>query len=513
MFNPSLGLLVLLLALLVAWDVLRKQSCRLPSGPPGLPLLGNLLQLPSTYLFRKLHAWSHEYGPLYTIWMGTQPFVVLGSAAVAADVLDRLSAVTSDRPPMIKARQFFFRDMILVSQDHTPMWRAQRRAIHANFNIRAATSYNLMQEQEAACLALRLLRRPDKPFRECLHRFGASVIFRSCYGGQSIQHLKIDPTKRIDELTEQAMHATAPQRSVVDTLPILNPLICRVKWFRRQADKWFTDMEQEAIRLYDAAVSTDGFDATTLVHDVNTNMEKYGMTKHDAMWMTMTLFMAGQETTDTTLCIFVLAMLHYPEVAQEAQRQLDAVCGDFPPTFEDRAKLPYLEALLKETTRWKPGVPLSIPHMASEDFEYKGYTFKKGTVFLDNLWSQTRDPHLYRNPELFDPSRFLDDSGNLLPINPDTRADQLAFGHGRRVCVGRDFALNTMFIACAYLLWAFRLEWPRDEHGSEVICGVDDFRDTTVTVSPRDFGIVPRPRKEGLEERLLAALKEHDIID
>ncbi|KZT58472.1 cytochrome P450 [Calocera cornea HHB12733] len=440
--------------------------------------------------------------------MGAQPFVVIGSAAISADILERMSAVTSDRPPMIKARQFFFKDMNLVMQDHTSMWRAQRRSIHASFNIRAATNYHLMQTQEATYLVLKLLRYPEKPFRECIHRFAASVIFRSCYGGQSIQTFDIDPTKRIEELTVEAMNATALQNSIVDTLPFLKPLIHKVKWLRKQADDWFTEMEQEAIRLYDAAVSTDGCDAITLVHDVDTNMEKYGMTKSQSMWMIMTLFMAGQETSDTTLCIFGLAMLHHPEVVQEAQRQLDAVCGDRPPTLEDKPKLPYMEAVLKETMRWKPGVPLGVPHLASETCEYRGYTFQAGTIFIDNLWSQTRDPDLYSDPEQFDPTRFLDDTGALRPVNPDTRADQLGFGHGRRVCPGRDFALNTMFIACAYMLWAFRFDWPVDEHGNKMVCDEDDFRDTTLTVSPREFGIVLSPRKEGLEERLLAALKE-----
>ncbi|KZT58471.1 cytochrome P450 [Calocera cornea HHB12733] len=163
---------------------------------------------------------------------------------------------------------------------------------------------------------------------------------------------------------------------------------------------------------------------------------------------------------------------------------------------------------LKETMRWKLVVPLGIPHLASEECEYNGYVSPKSTVFIDNVWSQTRDPELHSNPELFDPTRFLDGSGNLRPVNTDTRADQLGFGHGRRVCPGRDFALNAMFIACAYMLWAFRLDWPIDEHGKEVVCGVDDCRDTSITVSPRDCGIVLSPRKDGLEERLLAALKE-----
>ncbi|KZT58476.1 cytochrome P450 [Calocera cornea HHB12733] len=510
MFNAAIALLVLL-ALLIARDAYRKWSSGLPPGPPGLPLLGNLLQLPSQFLYLKLHAWSHQHGPVYTIWMGSQPFVVLGSVAVAGDLLDRMSAMTSDRPPMIKPRVFYFRDMVLMVQDRTRMWRAQRRSIHASLNVRATCRYNPMQEQEAAYLALELLQHPEAPFRERVHRFGSSVIFRSVYGGESIQLLPVDPTKRLEKLTIEGMNASMPQNSVVDLFPFLEPVIQKVKWLRKQADGWHNRLLQEAVPLYDTAVPTDGFEAATIVHDVNSNMEKYDMTKSQAVWMTVALFMAGQETSVTAITFFALALLHHPEVAERAQEQIDAVCGECPPTFADKENLPYVEAIVKETLRWRPGVPLSAPHKVSEDFEYKGYIFPKGTIFLDNLWSQTRDPAVYSNPEVFDPTRFLDKHGNMIPVAPDTHLDQLGFGHGRRVCPGRDFALNTMFIACAYMLWAFRFEWPVDDQGKEIVREVSELQDASFTVSPKMFGIVLHPRKEGLEERLLAALGSSKI--
>jgi len=244
------------------------------------------------------------------------------------------------------------------------------------------------------------------------------------------------------------------------------------------------------------------------VHDLNTNLEKYGITQHDAVWAAMLLYMGGQETTHTALRVLALAVAHNPAVMRAAQVQLDAVCGERPPTFDDRNKLPYIEALIKEVMRWRPGVPMGVPHSASEDFEYQGYVIPKGTTLIDNIWSQTHDPSVYPDPEFFDPTRFLDESGNLLPVTPDTRLDLLGFGHGRRICPGKDFAVNGMFIAFAYLLWAFRFEWPVDEHGKQIICGVDELVSHGLVASPRPFGIVLKPRHEGLEELLSAAMKD-----
>jgi len=364
-----------------------------------------------------------------------------------------------------------------------------------------------MQADEAAYLALGLLKHPEKPLEGHMHRFATSAIFRALYGGDAIAHLGPDPSKKIEDITVRIMAAAMPQNSIVDTFPFLKPVIRRVKWLRKEADNWWKETDDEGFRLYEGAVPGDAWDATTIVGDLNSNSEKYGLSKRDAVWMTIALYMAGQETTRTGLCAAVLAMLHFPAVIKAAQAQIDAVCGSRPPTFEDSDKLAYIHALALEAVRWKPPVPASILHAASEDFTYEGYVIPKGAIIVDNLWSQTRDESVYPDPEKFDPTRFLDSDGNVSQGTIDTHHGLLGFGHGRRVCPGRDFALNSMFIACAYVLWAFDFEWPVDENGKQMICGVDEMVDHAIAATPRPFEVVVKPRHEGLEEMLLAVLK------
>ncbi|KZT58459.1 cytochrome P450 [Calocera cornea HHB12733] len=160
------------------------------------------------------------------------------------------------------------------------------------------------------------------------------------------------------------MRACMPQKSIVDTLPFLAPLSKRVKWFRKQSDDWFEETDEEGKRLYSGGAPGERWE--TLVQDLDINREKYGLSSHDAVWTTLSLFMAAQETTSTALRVFTLAMLNNPAVMKAAQRQLDSICGDRPPTFADKDKLPYIEAIIKETLRWKPGVPLSRLNRVSE---------------------------------------------------------------------------------------------------------------------------------------------------
>ncbi|EJT98882.1 cytochrome P450 [Dacryopinax primogenitus] len=392
--------------------------------------------------------------------------------------------------------------------EHSCRWRAYRRAIHANMNVRAATRFYPMHENDAAYFTLGLLQYPEKEYDKHCHRFATSMISGALYGKRIDHKDGSGILQKVEELTQELMDTILPQNNIVDNLPFLEPVIRRVKWLRRQADCWHDQVIQEGYRLYNDAKRTDNWDSTTIVQDFEANRDKYGLSRDEAMWNTFSLYIAGQETTHSVMRVFALAMLHNPAVMRAAQTQLDAICENRTPTFEDRSRLPYIEAIAFEAARWMPPVPLSLFHRASADFEYEGYTIPKGTVLIDNLWSQTRDASVYPDPEAFNPSRYLDQTtGNRLPAAADTHNSLLAFGHGRRVCPGRAFALNSVFIACAYLLWAFDFSWPVDEHGNEIKCGVDEMIDRQVIVAPRPFELVLKPRKKDLEARLLAAMK------
>ena len=84
---------------------------------------------------------------------------------------------------------------------------------------------------------------------------------------------------------------------------------------------------------------------------------------------------------------FFAAISRNPGVQAKARAELDAVVGpDRLPTFSDRPKLPYVNAIMKETLRWHVSAPLGLPHFTTEDDEYNGYHIPRGSVVLANLW-------------------------------------------------------------------------------------------------------------------------------
>jgi cytochrome P450 len=80
-------------------------------------------------------------------------------------------------------------------------------------------------------------------------------------------------------------------------------------------------------------------------------------------------------------------MALHPEVQTKAQEELDRVLGPNKlPTFEDRSKLPYIDAMVKESLRWHPVAPMGIPHMCTVDDVYEGYRIPKGSLIMANIW-------------------------------------------------------------------------------------------------------------------------------
>ena len=180
---------------------------------------------------------------------------------------------------------------------------------------------------------------------------------------------------------------------------------------------------------------------------------------------------AGFETTSTALMWWTLAMVAFPEVQSRAQAELDSVVGRARlPTFADAPQLPYVRATIREVFRWRPGLPLGLPHAAAEDDWYEGMFIQKGATCIANIWQCNHDRTIFgEDADDFKPERHLGDDGELLPGPKETNQEgHVSFGFGRRVCVGRHLANESLFIRTAMILWAATIKCAQDENGEEV---------------------------------------------
>jgi cytochrome P450 len=164
----------------------------------------------------------------------------------------------------------------------------------------------------------------------------------------------------------------------------------------------------------------------------------------------------ANEITDfqsaNTITSAFLGLLKNPSVIARAQAELDSVVSGLRlPSFEDRPRMPYVEAIVLESLRWVPALPLGLPHMTSADDEYRGYLIPKGTTVMCNAWCVLVDPtdncrliillaravlhnpNNYPEPEVFNPERFLKEVNGKWELDPTVLDPHVvAFGAGRR---------------------------------------------------------------------------------
>ncbi|ELT89059.1 hypothetical protein CAPTEDRAFT_127844 [Capitella teleta] len=163
------------------------------------------------------------------------------------------------------------------------------------------------------------------------------------------------------------------------------------------------------------------------------------------------LFIAGGETTATTLGWAYLYMAEHPDIQEKCFQEIYKVLGDRPPIMADRAKLPFVEATISEVQRIRTIAPLSVMHSTAQDATLRGYTIPKGTWVFPMLYAVSADEKQWKQPADFNPERFLDASGDYVK-----RESLVPFGVGPRMCAGEMLAKMELFIFFTVMLQNFR---------------------------------------------------------
>lgn len=161
-------------------------------------------------------------------------------------------------------------------------------------------------------------------------------------------------------------------------------------------------------------------------------------------------YVGGSDTTVSSALALFIALGTHPEVQKKAQAEIDSLTGaERLPTCAEAQQMPYLQAIVKEVSRWHTVGPLSLPHQSVEDDTYEGYFIPGGSWILPNTWAILHDPSVFDSPMEFRPERYLKD-GQLDPAVLDPEA--AAFGYGRRICPGRHFSNAALSAMVASLL-------------------------------------------------------------
>ena len=242
-----------------------------------------------------------------------------------------------------------------------------------------------------------------------------------------------------DEKFKQLLHdfdvqiSTSSAGGLLHFLPFLANFFPK---FKEQSDKnanslaaHFLDVINDHIKKFDADNLKDYIDVylkemgrdknpipflESLAHHIkeDTQASSSELTDHHLLNSVIHLFVAGSETTVTTLRWCFLYMMAYPDIQSRVQEEIDSAVGrNRLPRLGD--KLPFTEATIMEVQRIASIVPTGVPHVAAEDTTLQGFFIPKDTILLPNLWAVHHDANVWSEPEKFKPERFLDEDGNV----------------------------------------------------------------------------------------------------
>ncbi|KAF1921301.1 cytochrome P450 [Ampelomyces quisqualis] len=471
---------------------------RLPPGPRALPIIGNLHQIPLTKPWLKFASWSHVYGPVTGLRVGTKPALVLNDWTAVSDLLDKKGSIYSSRL-LMPIVQRVAGDHHTAFQAYGAKWRRSRKTISDYLKDTELDKRVAIQEAEATQLVWDLCQEPEQ-YRDAVLRYFGAIILASVYGIRG-QWYEGGYLKRFFDMEEQwAALFDKGQTPPLEFLPWLEYVpewLTPWRGWRRKTDDLqklqstvYRELLDSTKKRLAGGIGEDCFLAMLLK-----KQHVDGYNDEELRGLGGVMLEGGAETSATTLLTFLLAISAHPGFQKKAQEEIDAAFGeDQIPGIVDGNKLPFLKACFLESIRWRPIAPTAIPHYTTQDDTYNGYSIPAGTIVIMNTWALHHDKRQYDRPEDFNPMRFIDSKFGLKDATDprdDTRRETYGFGAGRRVCPGQKMAEDSLLSSISKLLWSFDII-PRGKLDTGIRTA---FKDALVC-GPKDFALHFRVRSE-----------------
>ncbi|XP_062996475.1 cytochrome P450 2A4-like [Elgaria multicarinata webbii] len=446
------------------WQQMRQK--KMPPGPMPLPFIGNLLQLSPENIYRSLMKLSEKYGPVFTIYLGSRPIVVLrGYEAVKEALVDQAEAFSGRG----KLAMFDW----LFQGYGLPFCTGPRARELRRFSIMTLRNFGMgkrsMEERilEEINFLLDTFRSiqsaPIEP-TYFLYRSVSNVISSITFGHRfdykdpeftSLQNMMLESIRFTatrwgqiyDMFSGVVHHLPGPHHKALQKLSEMED------FFMKKAKA-----NQETL---DPNAPRDFMDCFIVKMQKESEEPNSHFFLKSLVINTIGIFFAGTETISSTLRYGFLILLKYPEVAGKMQKEIDLVIGrNRSPTMKDCSQMPYTEAVICEILRYTSQLPIGVSRHVMWDTQFRGYTIPKGTEVFPLLGSVLKDPNHFERPEAFDPQHFLDENGKL-KMNDAF----MPFSVGKRACLGQELARMEVFLFFTSILQNFCCESvvPREE--------------------------------------------------
>jgi cytochrome P450 len=425
------------------------------SGPGGLPGLGNALQVRTSQLHLTAERWCREHGPLFRFDLGPRRIVGVGNATAINEILrQRPERFRRWREIEMNSQEMGTKGVFAAEGED---WRRQRRlavtALNANHLQRYFDVIGLATERLYARLTEAAHRGVPLAIEADFKSFTIDVTTALAFGR--------DPSAPIDSAFDlrpdiDRVFAMAARR--------LNSPIRYWRWLKLPADR---ALERSLARLK-LAVGEFVEDARARMHarpelrehpenfleGMISAQEREGRYSDDELFgNTMTMLLAGEDTTAISLAWTTWFLARHPDVQQQLAAEARELLGDevLPPSHAHVSQFSYGDAVLREAMRLKPAA-VAIVVEALDETAVDDVCIPAGTrLMLLTRYAATQNANFAR-AEMFDPARWLTSENGAR----ETRSF-LAFGAGPRFCPGRNLAFLEGKAALAMLARNFKI--------------------------------------------------------
>ncbi|GAB7358401.1 hypothetical protein MBLNU230_g2470t1 [Neophaeotheca triangularis] len=501
---------------------------RLP-GPKGLPLIGNVHELPEKCSWLKFDEWAKEHGPIYQVNLAGQNHVWISRDKIAHDLLSKRSAIYSDRPhiPALEQDNRTSGQYLPLMSKNAALWTRQRKFAKQIMDKSQSEDFYNYPELESIRLLFELMTDTSR-YNVALESFVARVTCRLAWGTST-------PADELKQRARELLIGVSPTGALGNKLPFLMSLPEKIfapkAWEARRSrteHKFFESMQEEVSASLEAAKNGANTSAPALpppppkqswMRTFIENKKAWGFASdYEGATAVGMHGIAGALTIAAPMQSFCLALCHHPQYQPMLHEEIDRVLGDRMPRFTDMPEMPVLRAFIRETLRWRPPVPTGIPHQLTKDDVYEGYHIPAGSVMHPLEWSISRDPEVFIDPDTWNPMRWLDEKyptfqAPLAKFPTITSYSQ--FGYGRRTCQGMGVTEADLFVGIGSVAWLFSIHKEGENTPEMRQAPVQPVNKYTAEVEKQTShvttaqGIPTPPSEESLEKRLNSKLTMH----
>ncbi|KAK6135624.1 hypothetical protein DH2020_030635 [Rehmannia glutinosa] len=466
------------ISLFLLWSItkwLRKpvEKTNLPPSPPKLPILiGNLLPGGRLSLpHQNLYSLAQKHGPLLLLQLGPIPMLVVSSADAAREIMRTHDLNFANRASFKVQKKLLYNGKNVSLAPYGEYWRQVKRIVVLQLlSNKRVQSFRSIREEETSILMNKIREHRGRPLNltDLFSQFTNYVICKSAFGGQ-YNHESENSKKflvLLDEFSDLLGTVT-----IGDFVPWLS-WISRVNGFDKKVDRFVKRMDdflEGVIRDRLETIEDDkniGDNFLDILLGIYTdNTPDISIDRDSIKAILLDIFSAGVETTSTAIEWAMAELLRHPTIMEILQNEVREIIKDKNDiTDDDLEKMQYLKAVIKETLRCHPPIPLLVPKITAKDVKIKGYDVSAGTLVITNVWAIGRDPLSWDKPEKFEPHRFLNSSIDFKGLD----FELIPFGAGRRSCPGIAFSNAAIEFVIANLVHKFNWELPDGVEGKDL---------------------------------------------